>query len=132
MLAETQRLQELLRRIGSVLQDIGVVGLVGEFLSSVVFVMDYIQLDFNGSSITSYSWPVIDRENKKFTLADPGYRDMLCRLIGASVSEVTLATEELIVRFASGISLTISLRPEDVSGPEVASFISETGLLWVW
>jgi hypothetical protein len=33
--------------------------LLDEPLSSVVFVADYLQLDFNGSRFTAYAWPKV-------------------------------------------------------------------------
>ena len=39
--------------------------IVGEFPSAVTFVMDYLQLDFNGHRLTSYIWPLVHNEGKE-------------------------------------------------------------------
>jgi hypothetical protein len=132
LLVEVKRLQEILHRTGQVLEDRGVHGLVDEDLSSVVFVMDYAQFGFNGASLTSFVWPIVHHGEKALSEAEPGYRDALCRLIGLTVLDVAEDAESLTLDFGKGVSLSISLRPEDAVGPENATFISETGLLWVW
>jgi hypothetical protein len=132
LLAEVIRLQERLLLAKRVLKDRGVQGLVDQALGSVVFVMDYVQFDFNGSSLTTFVWPEWNRDSERLRAEDLGYRDALCRLIGAQVTGVTETAESLSIHFTSGETLVASLRAEDALRPENASFISETGLLWIW
>ena len=58
-------------------------GVVGEVLSSVGVVADYVELDFNGPRLSLFVWPTITIDGERpRQLGDPGYRDSLCSLIG--------------------------------------------------
>ena len=59
--------------------------LVDETLGSVVFVADYLQLDFSGSRFTAYVWPTVVIGSDQRRLGDSGYRDSLCAFIGHDV-----------------------------------------------
>jgi hypothetical protein len=132
LLSEVKRIQETIQRTRRVLKDQGVQALVDKVLSSVAFVMDYAQFDFNGSSLTTFIWPEWSRGSDTLRESDPGYRDALCGLIGQSVSNVAEGAERLVLRFTSGELLSISLQAEECRGPESANFVSETGGFWVW
>ena len=62
--------------------------LVGEKLSSVTFVLDYLQLDFDDSGFTMFIWPVILSENKKAFYGEDQYRNRLCALIAKVVTRI--------------------------------------------
>ena len=80
------RIQDTLRKTEYVLADRGLEGIVGEFLvSSVEFVMDYIQLRFCGATLTAFTCPDIQTPNRFFLPSSYGYRDALCSLISATV-----------------------------------------------
>ena len=50
--------------------------LVGEQLSAVTFVMDYLHLDFDGQNINLYVWPTIEIEGEaRRSAGASGYRD---------------------------------------------------------
>jgi hypothetical protein len=114
--------------------------LVGLRLYSVVFVMDYGQLMFDGSRFSEvptlgcFVWPslvLVDDHRKRF--GDAGYRDALCALIG---SEVVATTETVgdgfTVSFEQG---TLVVRPtsEEVVGPEIAQLSGFEDRSWmVW
>ena len=132
LLAELARIQEALLKVRRVLQDRGVQGLADQSLSSVGFVMDYSQFDFNGSVLTTFLYPEWIRGGEKLGVGDSGYRDALCGLIGATVSHVVETADCLVLTFTNGEELTVSLRADEAPGPENATFISATGLIWVW
>jgi hypothetical protein len=94
--------------------------LVGDSLASVVFVMDYVQLDFNGSRFTGFVWPTVTIGATELHFGDEGYRDALCAFI---THEVTSAAESadvgLAIHFALGSIVTNPERGE-VRGPEIA------------
>ncbi|MBK7808451.1 MAG: hypothetical protein IPJ51_19490 [Saprospiraceae bacterium] len=48
--------------------------LINEQLSSVEFVQDYLQLHFDGRTITSYIWPIINIKNENLIFGDVVYR----------------------------------------------------------
>jgi len=92
-----------------------------EPLSSVIFVMDYIQLDFNGLRLTLYVWPKVTvTGTPPLSEGGPGYRDALCEFITHEVTEVReSSTDGLVLIFDMG---TIQVNPSaaDLVGPEIA------------
>lgn len=71
--------------------------LVGEKLSSVTFVLDYLQLDFDGSGFTMFIWPTIFYEGEKNVFGETKYRNSLCALIARIVTRVEY-TEDVLLR----------------------------------
>ena len=53
----------------------GLAKLVGEPLSCVVFVEDYVQLGFNGPGLTAFTHPTITSGPDKWIWDQVGYRD---------------------------------------------------------
>jgi hypothetical protein len=94
--------------------------LVEEELGSVVFVMDYVQLDFVNARFSSYVWPTVSIGDVSRGFGDPGYRDALCALITHEVIETEESSEAgLVIRFGLG-EVVINPEPSDLSGPEIA------------
>lgn len=88
--------------------------LIGEKLSSVTFVMDYLQADFDGNRFTFYIWPVVTIENTEFKFGDTSYRDKLCSLITKVVEHITYADKkEIVIEFANKDKLFLSLDPDN-------------------
>jgi hypothetical protein len=54
--------------------------LIGEQLSAVTFVQDYLQLQFDGPRLTVFSHPVVMLGDKTFHWGKPGFRDALCTI----------------------------------------------------
>ena len=97
--------------------------LVGQELSSVTFIQDHLQLDFDGPVLTLFIWPDLFREEGSYAFGEPGYRDMLCGEIAQEVSEATLEPGEAIeVQFEDGVILRASLREEDLDVTEAGHF----------
>jgi len=88
--------------------------LVGEKLSSVTFVMDYLQADFDGNRFTFYIWPVVTVDNTEYRFGDTSYRDKLCSLITRIVNQVTYVDNKVIViDFDDKGKLSLSLEPDN-------------------
>jgi hypothetical protein len=100
--------------------------LIGCELSSVTFVQDYLQLDFNGPGLTLFVWPEVFREEGSYAFGEPGYRDMLCAEIAQNVSEATLG-EAIEVQFEDGVIFRASLREEDIDVTEAGHFSAGAG-----
>jgi hypothetical protein len=118
------------RRIISPLQTV-----IGQYLSSVNFVMDYLQLDFCGYGFTMNSWPTITIENRNLGHGDAGYKDALCFLIGETATEVNEYWDTgLRLQFKNSSYINLSLRVErDFPSPEVATFHTPTeGFAIIW
>jgi hypothetical protein len=121
-----------------------VADLVGESVSSIWFVMDYVRIEFNGPYLTAYAAPVIATPEKTYRFPEPGSRDALCELIEQTVAfaevddevGITLATTDgwrLFVPFVA----EVGAYPE--AGQEAAEFMgnpvpqdSVTSSLSVW
>lgn len=107
--------------------------LIGRVLSAVVFVQDYLQLQFDGSVLTLLIWPVVESSAIKMFFGMPGYRDLLCERIGMSVTDAeVVADHALSVVLNDGSSITASLLPESYEGPEAAIYTAQDGRMWVW
>ena len=106
--------------------------LTGEQLSSVVFVQDYIQLVFDGPTLTAITLPVIKFGDDCYKWGDPGYCESLCGRIAKTVRLAYVVEEkEIHIEFDDGVSILISLRPEDYRAAEAAMFTNGTDT-WVW
>lgn len=107
--------------------------IVGRQLSAVVFVQDYVQLQFDGPGLTAITWPAVVVGNTKYEYGRPGYRDALCERIATIVSSTSVKEgEEIRIDFNDDSVLLISLKPENYSGAEAAIFHNGTEDTWVW
>jgi hypothetical protein len=103
----------------------------GQELTAVEFVADYLRLRFGdsgtGPMLTLYAWPHVLLADFSIAFGEPEYRNALCAQIGETVAKAALEElENMTVEFESGTVIALSLREEDVDGPESGSF-SEDG-----
>jgi hypothetical protein len=112
---------------------VDVSALEGQELTAVEFVGDYLRLRFGdapggaGPMLTLYAWPHVLLADFSVAFGEPEYRNALCAQIGETVATARLEEmDSLTVEFESGTVLALSLREEDVDGPEAGSF-SEDG-----
>jgi hypothetical protein len=108
--------------------------LVGEPLNAVSFVMDYVELHFNGSYVRCLAPPVVERGGRVGRFPEPGSRDALCTLIGAEVRAIRAVDGgELRVEFSDGALVTVSLSHEGRDSPEALHFHNrDTGETQFW
>lgn len=133
LLAEIDRLWKESRRIDDILDDRGLGTLVGETLSSIEFVMDYLQFHFHTGTLSAYNFPEFRKGSSVLRDTDPGYRDALCSLIRKKVERAVVRESEGIeLAFEDGSSIEVSLRPKDQRFHEAAEFSSRTGQFWIW
>ena len=100
---------------------------VGQELTAVEFVQDYLQLRFDGPLLTLFVWPDVFREEGSYAYGEPEFRNFLCAQLGNNVTAATLEEGEAIeVEFENGVILRASLREEDLDSPEAGQF-SESG-----
>ena len=101
--------------------------LEGQELTAVEFVTDYLRLRFDGPMLTLFAWPHVLLADFSIAFGEPEYRNALCAQIGEMVAKASLKEmEALTVEFESGTVIALSLREEDLSGPEAGSY-SEDG-----
>jgi hypothetical protein len=96
--------------------------LVGEQLNAVTFVMDYVQVHFNGPTFTLLGPLYMRSLEHQYVFPGPGGQDALCELIGAEVASIQVGDEVIDLEFRDGGGLRASLAAEHRSGPEAAHF----------
>ncbi len=104
--------------------------LEGEELSAVEFVSDYLRLRFGdagaGALLTLYAWPHVLLADFSVGYGEPEYRNALCAQIGEMVAKASLEElNALTVEFESGTVIGLSLREEDIEGPESGSYSAD-------
>ncbi|MDQ2834570.1 MAG: hypothetical protein M3Y50_12670 [Acidobacteriota bacterium] len=101
--------------------------MIGEELKAVEFVEDFLQLRFEAPLLTLYDWPHVLLADFSVAYGEPEYRNALCAQIGEKVVQASLEEgDALTVELENGTVLGLSLREEDVDGPQSGSY-SETG-----
>jgi hypothetical protein len=108
-------------------------GLAGAELSAVVFVRDYVQLQFDGPVLTAITLPTVIRGSDVWGPHEAGYRDALCAQIGKTVRS-TIATEGKAIEllFTDDSWIRISLDRADYRTAEAATYRELDGGMWVW
>jgi hypothetical protein len=102
--------------------------LIGEQLSSVIFVQDYLQLDFDGNILTCYLWPEVEIDNKVFKYGDIDFRNKLCSIISKIVRSLTIREGvSMQIIFESDDKILLSLDPTNQTVPEIAMFNDSDG-----
>jgi hypothetical protein len=104
-----------------------ITALEGQELTAVEFVQDFLRLRFDGPMLTLYAWPHVLLPDFSLGYGEPEYRNGLCAQIGEMVAKASLEElEALTVEFESGTVIALSLREEELSGPQAGSY-SEDG-----
>ncbi len=107
--------------------------LVGRDLAAVVFVGDYIQLQFDNSRVNLYIWPRIWRAGSLLKHPAEGYNDALIALIGRRLDGVDEILDLGLVfdlEHEHGAMLSVPLDGTDLVGPEVAEFAGTEWIVW--
>lgn len=98
--------------------------LVGEEISGICFVRDYVEIHFDGPILRSLARPSVTVGQEMSTFPEEGSRDQLCRLIGHTVIRIEITEGHSIELWASsGASLRIPLDGTNSSWPEAAHFV---------
>jgi len=98
--------------------------IVGEQLSGVTFVMDYLQLQFNPLPIINAYTPVaVSVAGKTYVSGDDQFRNRLCEQITKIVKSVLIKSEEaFLITFEDESAISLSLKLSDYVGPEAVEF----------
>src|SRR5215813_4606640 len=72
--------------------------LIGEQLSAITVVQDYLQLHFDGPRLTVFSHVIVSLGDQVFHGGKPGFRDALCNNIAKKVIEARIAYTYCITR----------------------------------
>ena len=93
--------------------------IVGQDLSAVAFVRDYVQLQFDGPLINVMSPITVQCGGVEARSGDVAFRNLICTQVSKEV--VAANIEEgvcLRLEFVDGSTIALSLSPADYAGPE--------------
>jgi hypothetical protein len=88
--------------------------IVGEQLSAVCFVQDYLQLEFDGYKLTTYTTPmVVIGDSTCIAYNQENYKNLLCDFLAKKVRDITYAETEFVEIFfdTSTHSIKVMLNP---------------------
>lgn len=105
---------------------------VGEQLSSVTFVQNYVQLDFDGRRLTINEWPSVETGGEIVRFGEDGYRDALCSLIAKLVASVHVGDEAIILSFVGGESIRVDLLASRFPEGDRVIFHNHVNEGWSW
>ena len=109
------------------MDDLG--SLVGEDVSAIAFVRDYVELHFDGPILRAFANPLVRADGYESTFPSFGSRDALCSVIGRKVASVVvtedspMGDDRIEVTLDHGVSVVIPLGQEHRAGPEAAHYI---------
>lgn len=95
--------------------------LIGEQLSSIEFVQDYLQLHFDGRYLIAYIWPKVSINGCQYAYGDLDYRNMLCELIGKIIHDIYIEEEKELKIIFDSASIVLNLNPNN---PNIVSEIA--------
>ncbi|HEY2459217.1 MAG TPA: hypothetical protein VGI16_00330 [Candidatus Acidoferrum sp.] len=103
-------------------------------LSSVVFVIDYLQLCFFEYILNIYNWPTIMIDGKTVTHLDRDYNNILVALIGKSVSKCDeYWNTGVTIEFENGHAICVPIKvDDDFPSPEIAELSGPGVSFFVW
>jgi hypothetical protein len=108
--------------------------LVGEEISAVCFVMDYVEFHFGGTVLRSLTNPTVVDDGGSHLFPELGSRDALCRLIGSTVGALGMEENRgLTLTTADEREIWIPLDAKNRIGPEAMHFVPRpNGPIQVW
>lgn len=99
--------------------------IVGEPISAVAFVTDYVELHFNGPIFRFIAHPTLTCGSSRFTFPEPGFRDAICSLIGERPVGLDIVDDvHITLRLDGGCTLSVPLDADSARGGESAHFIA--------
>ena len=108
---------------------------VGNDLSGVVFVRDYVQLQFNALPIVNAFTPitVIGSDGSSTVRGSLQFANLLIAQINKVVHSLAFVPDShLSFRFQDGSEINVSVRPEHYVGPEAVNLVLPNGGLIVF
>jgi len=107
--------------------------LEGEELNIVSFVMDYVELHFNGPIVRALTDPIVKTTKGEYQFPKSGSRDALCKFIGKKVESIILRDNvSLTLIFFENEKIIIPLDDKNFTGPEAMHWCPVDGPMQVW
>ena len=115
-------------------------GLADRPLTAVTFVLDYVQLEFDGPRLTAFTAPLVYDGTGWLKYKEPGYCDALCGCIGKNVHRALVIQDaktrkdvELYLEFYEGTIISVSTSYDDFVPGQAEAAMLETDEGWeVW
>jgi hypothetical protein len=99
--------------------------LVGGEISAVSFVADYMELHFHGPVLRALVAAILETPAGQWVFPEPGSREAMCNLIGATVAEVLVDDDQFIqIRCENGMVFTIPFEIAFRVDSEAAHFVT--------
>ena len=93
--------------------------LIGEQLSAVTFVQDYLQLHFDGPCLNVYNPLTVTTINSTVKTWDNQLRNTLCGQIAKTVVAITIVAHRYLrITLVDGVAISISLSDKDYTTAE--------------
>jgi hypothetical protein len=93
--------------------------IVNTELSAVVFVHDYVQLQFDGPTINVMTPITVSSNGVTARSGETNFRNLLCDQLSKTVTRAHASRgDTLMLTFVDGATLAISLKDHDYIGPE--------------
>jgi len=98
--------------------------IVGEDLSAVSFIRNYVRFEFNPPPmIDALTKTLVTTAAGSAALGEPPFANLAISLIGSVVEGVHVEADVAFsIKFVGGAVISVSLRPEDAVGPEAVLF----------
>ncbi len=107
--------------------------LIGEEINIVSFVMDYVEIHFNGPLIRALNNPNIETHNGLIQFPENGSRDVLCSFIGRKVKSISVKNKvALSLVFSHDEKIIIPLDDDSFNGPEAMHWCPLDEPMQVW
>lgn len=105
--------------------------IIDKHLSAVVFVQDYIQLQFDGNIMTILNFPTVKLENNHFEFGDVEYRNKICEQINKRITDICVEEGSVDLHFNDHSIVGVLLDYEKSATPEIIIFQNENGVqIW--
>lgn len=94
--------------------------LIGIELSAIVFVRDYLQIQFDMDIITLNTWPIIKINQINTRFEEDSYKNVLCEFISKKLEKVEyVQNKHLTMFFEQGLELNVDLKDNIYNLPEL-------------
>lgn len=109
--------------------DLALNDLVGRAMTSVTFVMDYLQIAFDGARLTILTNPDLLRDAEELGWVSSSFADALRHQIGKVLRRVDVSDLRARLTFENGVALSIPLEEDP---PRVEHLILEKDGKKIW
>lgn len=99
----------------------------GRKISAIVFVLDYLQVQFDDSILTFLTYPEVEVNKIIFSFGQSEYRNKICEFIEKYVSAVNYVEDDIFCLSFDSAKIYCSIKPENYTSPEMIIFDNGKG-----